>query len=139
MKKYICNFITRVYISFIVWLIMIGSNVFAQAWFFNQVSKYNPNVPNAEKGIGSSDTATLENNILPKVKNTINQALALLAFVAIVILLIAWFKMLFFAQDDWEQKKAFATVKNVAIALIFIGISWLIVSGIFWFVDIVTK
>ncbi len=139
MKKYICNFITRVYISFIVWLIMIGSNVFAQAWFFNQVSKYNPDVPNAKNGISSSDTTALENSILPKIKNVINQALALLAFIAIVILLIAWFKMLFFAQDDAEQKKAFATVKNVAIALIFIWCSWLIVSAIFWFVSIVTK
>ena len=93
-----------------------------------ETNKWNFNIPESAA-----------NKFLASIKNIINRALGLLAFVAIVILLIAWFKMLFFAQDDWEQKKAFATVKNVAIALIFIGISWLIVSGIFWFVDIVTK
>ena len=85
--------------------------------------------------VNGADGST--NQIMIAIKNIINRWLGLLAFISIVILIRAGFKMLFNASDDGEQKKAFAVVKNVAIALIFIGISWLIVSGIFWFIGIV--
>lgn len=132
------SFFKHIYISLIIWLHSILSFAFAQG-YWDQNKKYYPDVPGVKDGITSSDPKALEAKILPKIQNLINRALGLLAFIAIVILIRAGFKMLFNASDDWEQKKAFATVKNVAVALIFIWCSWLIVSAIFRVVWVVTK
>lgn len=127
-----------IYISVIFWLYNIMSFASAQG-FWDQNKKYNPDVPGAKNWITSSDPKALQDAILPKIQNWINRALWLLAVIAIIILIRAGFKMLFNASDDGEQKKAFATVKNVATALIFIWCSWLMVSAIFRVVWVVTK
>ena len=133
------SFLKHIYIGGILWLNTIFSMVFAQDWFWWQNKKYYPDVPGAKEWITSSDPKALQDKILPKIQNLINRALGLLAFVAIVILIRAGFKMLLNSSDDGEQKKAFATVKNVAIALIFIWCSWLIISSIFRVVWVITK
>ena len=133
------SFFKHIYISGILWLSTIYSTVLGQDGFWWQNKKYYPDVPGAKDGITSSDPKALQDKILPKIQNFINRALGLLAFVAIVILIRAGFKMLLNSSDDGEQKKAFATVKNVAIALIFIWCSWLIVSGIFRVVWVIAK
>lgn len=119
-------------------MILFADKAFA-AWWNGQDLANVPDLPGS-KNIASAFVSgeSAGNKVMASVKYVINRWLGLLAFIAIVILIRAGFQMLFNASDDAQQKKAMGVVKNVAIALIFIGISWLIVSGIFWFIGIVT-
>ena len=121
-----------------IYMITLVDKAFA-AWRNGQDLANVPDLPGG-KNIASAFVSweSAGNKVLASIKSIINRWLGLLAFISIVILIRAGFKMLFNASDDGEQKKAFAIVKNVAIALIFIGVSWLIVSGIFRFIGIVT-
>lgn len=106
--------------------------------FFNQKTDVLPSVPKTPDGGEYTDLSneTAEgwgvNTLLAAIKSAINWALWLLALIALIILIIAWFKMLFNSGDDAKIKEGYKTVKNVAIALLFIGISWLLISFIFW-------
>ena len=119
-------------------LVMTANTAFAQ-WGAQKTENL-PWLPglDAKKWIINNPT-TAADTVMASVKNVVNRWLGLLAFIAIVILVRAGFKMLFNANDDGEQKKAFATVRNVAIALIFIGCSRLIVTAIFRLVWEFTK
>lgn len=116
----------------------IGNVVFAwgeEAWFFNQKTDVLPAVPqtpDAEYTDLSQDTEDWwVNSLLDTIRTAINWALWLLALIALIILIIAWFRMLFNSGDDGKVKDWYKTIKNVAIALVFIGISRLVISFIF--------
>ena len=72
--------------------------------------------------------------LLDTIKVTINWILWMLATVALVICLYAWFKMLTSGSDSKGYDAGLKTLKNAAIWLAIIGLSWLIVSAIFWFI-----
>lgn len=76
--------------------------------------------------------------LIRAVKTAINWVLWLLALIALVIALWAWFQMLTAAGDDGQYKKWFTMLRQAAIGLIMIGISWLLVSFIFWVINTVT-
>ena len=73
-------------------------------------------------------------SLLDTIKNTINWILWILATIALVICLYGWFKMITSAWDENKYKSGLTVLKNAAIGLAIIWLSWMIVSVIFWFV-----
>ena len=72
--------------------------------------------------------------LLDTIKNAINWILWILATVALCICLYWGFKMLTSGADGKWYKDWRAILKNAAIWLAIILLSWMIVSVIFWFV-----
>ena len=72
--------------------------------------------------------------LLDSIKVTINRILGILATIAFVICLYAWFKMLTSWADSKWYDAGLKTIKNAAIGLVIIWVSWLIVSLVFWFI-----
>ena len=58
---------------------------------------------------------------------------------ALIYLLYYGYLLLFGALDDSSSKKTYAALRNAAIAIIGIGLSWLIVQLAFWIVSLITK
>lgn len=76
--------------------------------------------------------------LIRAIKTAINWVLWLLALIGLIIALWAWFKMLTAAGDSKKYDEWFTMLKQAAIGLIMIGISWLLVSFIFWVINTVT-
>lgn len=83
-------------------------------------------------------TAESDALITTTIQTAINRVLGILAFIALLILLYAWFLMLTAAGDDEKYQKWFWILKQVALWLAFIGLAWLIVSMIFFLIDLIT-
>ncbi len=96
----------------------------------NQNVNYNPNVVGSE--------ALANDNLITSVKTFINWVIGLLALIALAILLWGGFQMLTAAGDDGKYKKGFTILKQAGIALAFIALSWLIVSLIFYVINLAT-
>ena len=112
-------------------------------WFWNQDLCAAPGVPTVEsKTYTQTDFESDANgggrSALVWAKRAINRVLGLLALIALIILIIQWVLMLVNARDSKKIEEWYTTVKNVAIALIFIGVSWLIVSFIFRAIGVFT-
>ena len=71
---------------------------------------------------------------LDTVKNAINWILGILATIALVVCLYGGFLMVTAAGDEKKYQKGLGVLKYAAIGLAIIGLSWMIVSVIFWFV-----
>ncbi len=74
--------------------------------------------------------------LLTTVKKTINWILGILATVAVAICLYAWFLMMTSAGDEKKYEKGMTVLKYAAIGLVIIGLSWIIVSAVFWFINL---
>ena len=109
---------------FALWTIAHGQG------FTNQNTTYNPDVA------GSS--ALTGDKLITSVKTGINWLLGMLALVALVILIWGGFQMVTAAGDDAKYKKGFKILEQAGIGLVFIGVSWLVVSVIFWLIGLVT-
>ena len=66
------------------------------------------------------------------IKSFINWMLGMLALIALVILIWGGFQMVTAAGDETKYKKGFKILQQAAIGLVFIWVSWLVVSLIFW-------
>jgi len=85
------------------------------------------------QGVGISGTGTAQwGKLIDVIKTFINWMLGMLALVALVILLYGGFIMVTAAGDDAKYKKGFKILQQAAIGLVFIWVSWLVVSVIFW-------
>jgi len=76
-----------------------------------------------------------EDSLIHTIRTAINWVLGMLALVSLVLCLYAGFKML---TSWWDSKKYDAwlsIIKNAAIWLAIIALSWLIVSLIFWIIN----
>ena len=76
-----------------------------------------------------------EDSLIHTIQTAINWVLGMLALVSLVLCLYAGFKML---TSWWDSKKYDAwlsIIKNAAIWLAIIALSWLIVSLIFWIIN----
>jgi len=73
--------------------------------------------------------------LLDTIQNAINRILWMLSFVALVLCLRGWFQMLTAAWDDWKVKSWTKILKNAAIGLAVIWLSWLVVSFVFWIIN----
>lgn len=71
------------------------------------------------------------------IKIIINYILWFASVVALVMLLLAGFKILTAAGDDKATGAGMQSIKKVWIALIGIGLSWLFVSFIFWLLNLI--
>lgn len=65
----------------------------------------------------------------------VNWVMSLLSVVALVVLLIWWFKMITANGDESKYKKWLAVLKQAAIWLIIIWLSWAIIRLIFRFIQ----
>lgn len=101
---------------------------------------------NSNPTSGTWDTPTGKNMITNKdqsgsqllttIQSTIKWILWFLATIAVVICLYWGFLMMTSAGDENKYKKGITVLKYAAIWLAVIGLSWIIVSAIFWFVGL---
>lgn len=82
-----------------------------------------------------TDHDTAMNNTLNIIFSIINYALWLVSIVALVYLLIHWFMMVTAAWDDSKYKKGLKGIKYATIALLWLWLSWFIISFIFWIIE----
>jgi len=68
------------------------------------------------------------------IKNLINYALGLLSLIALIYIIYHGFIILTAAWDDAKYKQWLKWVKFAAIALVWIGLSRIVVSSIFWLI-----
>ena len=90
--------------------------------------------PDSTKNEISEDQTLKGASLLNTIRNAINWVLWILATIALVICLYGWFKMITSAWDENKYKSGLSVLKNAAIGLAIIWLSWMIVSVIFRFV-----
>ena len=73
-------------------------------------------------------------NLLTTITKAINWLLGMLALIALVVCLWGGFQMVTAAGDDGKYKKGMGILKQAAIGLVIIGVSWMFVSLIFWLI-----
>lgn len=83
-----------------------------------------------------SDATTKTINLIHRI---INYALSFVSIIALVVLIYAGIQMTTAAGDDKKYQAGKTTLKKITIGIIGIGISWLIISFIFWFLSTITK
>lgn len=71
-------------------------------------------------------------------KSAINWVLSILSLITLAVLLWGGFQMVTAAGDDGKYKKGFTILKQAGIGLAFIGLSWFVVTIIFWLIWWVT-
>ena len=72
-----------------------------------------------------------QNQTLWLLQNIINVLLSFTALVVLVYLIYEWYMIVTAGTDEGQYKKALAKLKNAAIAIAGIAVSWFIVSFIF--------
>ena len=92
-------------------------------------------VVSSDNKISSHQTAQIQTmNII---KNIINYALGMVSLVALIYLIYHGFLILTATGDETQYKKGLKGIKFAAIAIAGIGMSWLIVSAIFWLIALI--
>ena len=131
---------TKLLAIMMMWLATIGSisgitladdnDWAANVWFWKA---------QGVSGIGVSwtdgtDGDASSSNLLDTITNAVNWILGMLALIALIICLWGGFQMVTAAGDDGKYKKGMGILKQAAIGLVIIGVSWLFVSLIFWMI-----
>lgn len=76
-----------------------------------------------------------EDSLIHTIRKAINWVLGLLSFICLCLVLYAGFLMLTSGWDSKKYEKWFSIMKNAAIWLAIIAVSWLIVSLIFYVIN----
>jgi hypothetical protein len=76
---------------------------------------------------------------LALVKIAVNRILWMLAFVALIYMLYCGYLILSSWSDDKNAWKGKQWIKTAAIVIAWIGLSWLIISAMIWFINVITK
>ncbi|AKH32383.1 hypothetical protein XF24_00018 [candidate division SR1 bacterium Aalborg_AAW-1] len=84
-------------------------------------------------GAGSDQGDT----IIDIIKRFINYALGFLALIALVMLLWGGYKMVASGGDEGAYKEGLKILKNAAIGIAFIAVSWFLVTFIFYVIGFV--
>jgi hypothetical protein len=113
--------------SFLWFVVFALGFLNVNAQYGNQDLGYNPGVP--------WSTAMKNDSLIVSVKVFINRVLWLLWLIALLVLLYGWFQMVTAAGDDGKYKKWFKILQQAGMWLIFIWLSWLFVSVIFWIIN----
>lgn len=87
----------------------------------------------SQQSIESQQDATQKT--LQLVHKLINYALSLVSLIALIVLIFAGVQMTTAGGDDGKFKAGAKALKKIAIAIVGIGISWMIVSLIFRFLE----
>ena len=106
---------------------------YAQLGGFGDESRpsINPNVPGSSQFKGE--------DLLVVIQQGVNYVLALLAFIALLVLLWGGFQMVTAAGDDNKYQNWFKILKQAGMGLILIGVSWFIISVVFYVIDFATR
>ncbi|MBF0931816.1 MAG: hypothetical protein HXJ92_00065 [candidate division SR1 bacterium] len=88
---------------------------------------------------GTDKTQDQENQLEKVIKNTINWVLGLLSLIVFILLLWGGFQMVTANGDDKKFGAGMTILKQAAIGLGFIAVSWLLVSMIFRVLSEVAK
>jgi hypothetical protein len=99
-------------------------------WFGNQPIQ-------GVQGLGTD--ADQGENLLQVVKNFINWMLGILGMITLIILLYGGFQMVTAAGDEEKYKAGFNILKQAGIGLVFIGLSWFVISMIFFLIGVITS
>ncbi len=99
-------------------------------WFGNQPIQ-------GVQGLGTD--ADQGENLLQVVKNFINWMLGILGMITLIILLYGGFQMVTAAGDEEKYKAGFNILKQAGIWLVFIGLSWFVISMIFFLIGVITS
>jgi len=128
----------------ISWLtfLWMSSDLFAQSatvgwsnqWWFG-VNEENSAGINGIAGAGTD----AGDGIIGVFKSFINYALWLLALIAFAMLLWGGYRMVVSGWDEEAYKEWLKILKNAAIGIAFIAISWSLVSFIFYVIDVITN
>lgn len=78
-----------------------------------------------------------KNQTLQLVHNIINYLLSFVALIVFVYLIYEWYKVVVAGTDEEAYKEALKKVKNAAIAITGIALSWFIVSFIFYILSVI--
>jgi len=90
----------------------------------------------AVPGIGVIGTEKKqEDSLIHTVRKAINWVLGLLSFICLCLVIYAGFLMLTSGWDSKKYETWFTIIKNAAIWLAIIAVSWLIVSLIFYVIN----
>ncbi|MBU0627054.1 hypothetical protein KKG31_03555 [Patescibacteria group bacterium] len=68
------------------------------------------------------------------IRTFLNWVLGILSLIALIVLLYGGFNMVTAAGDDAKYKKGFKILQQAAVGLAIVGLSWIIVSAIFWII-----
>jgi len=121
-----------------LWIIMINAinnpTAFAQEWFWDAslVNWYTVPWTNT---IETWETETGNVRLIKMIKNIVNRVLGILSLIALILCLRWGFQMLTAAWDDNKVKSGTKILKQAAIWLAVIWISWILVSFIFRLID----
>jgi len=91
--------------------------------------------------VDTPNTGTYDNyttslwHVITLIQKAINRLLWILAFVALVYMLYNWFLILTSWSDSKNADKWKKWISTAAIALAWIGLSWLIISAIIWLIN----
>lgn len=92
----------------------------------------------SDSNIEFTEQEDAEKYTFEMVHRLINWILGMLAFVALIVVIIGWIQMVTAAGDDAKYKSWKTALKKVSIGIIGIGASWLLVSFFFWIVDLIS-
>lgn len=122
----------------LVGIMSMMSMAFAQQSFLNQNLNNAPDLPGLTKGNFDVKTQaqTGVDNVIKTISSVINWVLWLLALISLIILIYTGVKMLLNSSDDKAIDEWYKTIKNIFVALLFIGGSWLIVQFIFFIIKL---
>jgi len=122
------NLLKKLIVSslFLPVLVYIPCTTYAQ-WFWDTFWVEGINLPWTEK--------KAEDSLIHTIRVAINRVLGMLSAVALVLCLYAWFKMMTSGWDSKQYSAGFSILKNAALWLAIIALSWLIVSLIFRFIN----
>ena len=109
-----------------LWTVISPNNVSAR-WFWDMIGV---------SGVNTIWTKThQQDSLLHSIQTAINWVLWILATITLCLVLYAWFSIM----TSWGDSKKFDTwvtiIKNAAIGLAIIAVSWLIVSLIFYLIN----
>ncbi len=135
MKKILFWLLVTLWLSWgLIWLTNAQQNYWNTNWEFGQMWS-----------VGWIWVAWTDNaqdwgwaDLIDIIKRTINWLLSMLWLIALVILLYWWFKMVTAAWDETKYKEWFKILKYAAGWLVFIALSFFMVSWIFWLISTVS-
>jgi len=115
----------------------LGNGVNAQVWVHGDANF--GDLQTTWVWVAGADTEKADESFIAIVKNFINRVLAILWLIALGVLLRGGFQMVTAAGDEEKYKTGFKILKQAAMWLAFIWISFFIVSIIFSVLNTVTS
>lgn len=101
--------------------------------------------PDEQNQIGIIDQGEIQTynqgqlQTLQLIKNIINYFLGLLWFVALLIFIYTWFKIVTAGDDDSKFQEGMKDIRRVWIAIFGIALSWFIVTFIFYVISLIVS